>query len=64
MAVTPIRRLLSDHASISVRCSVGDVGLDQLLRGGIPCGSVTEIFGVISSHSIIYIVLVLCGGAL
>lgn len=38
-----VRRPLSDRAGL--KCTLGDAELDRLLRGGIPCGSITELVG-------------------
>ena len=44
------RRPLTSQPGL--KCSLGDAELDSLLRGGIPCGSITEIVGVLlSPHS-------------
>jgi hypothetical protein len=37
------RRLLAPAPA--QKCTLGDPGLDALLRGGVPCGSITELVG-------------------
>ena len=41
---TPMKRRLLDPRATAT-CTLGDPGLDRILRGGVPCGSITEIVG-------------------